>query len=586
MSPEERIRRYIEFLYPQQVDQIVEQLQRLIEDFSRSHPELTRDAAASQLSERDAILITYGDQFQSPRQSPLLTLKVFLDEYLPLLISGVHILPFFPYSSDDGFSVIDYRQVDPSLGSWEDILALRSSYRLMFDDVINHISRESEWFQRFISGDPEVQDDFIVVSPEQDLSSVVRPRTLPLLTPVTTRQGTVYVWTTFSSDQIDLNYGNPGVLLKMVDLLLFYAAHGADLIRLDAVAYLCKEIGTTCIHLPQTHAVVKLFRAVLDAAAPDVLLVTETNVPHEENISYFGEPLAGYAGTDEAQMVYAFPLAPLVLHTFYSGSTRTLADWVASLSPLPAGAAYFNFLASHDGIGVRPAEGLLTPRQIDTLVEKALAHGGRVSYKTNPDGTQSPYELNTTWYDALTDPDSPDPEIDVQRFLASQFIMLSLAGVPGIYIHSLFGSRNCFGCYEKTGRARSLNREKFQLQWLKEQLAEPDSIQSRVFSGYRQLLKVRREQRAFHPQGSQQVLSVGDHVFALLRKSPNDEQQVICLVEAAGRSCQVSIDLDACQLSGGMWVNLLDGKDIQGSGRELRFPLQPYGYAWLTPIEY
>ena len=582
-SPEERIRQLVQFLYPQQAAEVFNQLQAILADFIQRHPELRQNAGTRPLTQQDVLLITYADLFQTPRQPPLQSLKRFLDTYLQGCIQGVHILPFYPFSSDDGFSIIDYRQVDPALGSWQDILQLGRFYRLMFDAVINHISRRSAWFQRFLAGDPRAQNSFLVVSPDEDLSQVVRPRALPLLTPVQTSQGTALVWTTFSADQIDLNYANPDVLLEIVDLLLFYAARGASLIRLDAIAYLWKEIGTTCIHLPQTHAVVKLFRAVLDAAAPDVLLITETNVPHAENLSYFGAPIAGHAGTDEAQLVYAFPLAPLVLHTFYAGSARALGEWAASLSPLPAGTAFFNFLASHDGIGVRPAEGLLTSEQVEALVEKTLAHGGQVSYKTDPDGSQSPYELNITWYDALNDPAHPDPEMDIRRFLASQAIMLSLAGVPGIYAHSLFGSRNCCTCYKATGRARSLNREKLQLEWLEGRLQDEGSRTSQVFAGYRQMLQTRKQQAAFHPQGDQQVLPGEAGVFALLRTSPDGKEQILCLIEVAGRAHRLPVNLAESGLAHEAWTDLLTGKIVTAAREILEVPLPPYGVMWLKP---
>ena len=332
----------------------------------------------------------------------------FLDLHLSDAINGVHILPFFPYSSDDGFSVIDYKQVDPNLGSWEDISRLGKNNRLMFDAVINHISQFSMWFQQYRLDEAPFTEYFITVDPNEDMSQVVRPRSLPLLTPVVTPSGMKHVWTTFSPDQIDLNYANPQVQLGIIDVLLDYVEHGAEFIRLDAIAYLWKEIGTTCIHLPQTHAVVKLWRAVLDAVAPDVLLITETNVPHEENISYFGDPLPEMGGTDEAQLVYNFTLAPLTLNAFQTGDASRLSAWAATLKTSGPGATFFNFIASHDGIGVRPAEGILSTVEVQALVEQTLAHGGEVNYKDNPDGSRSVYELNTTLYDFLNDPVPPD----------------------------------------------------------------------------------------------------------------------------------------------------------------------------------
>lgn len=590
MTPEERILELAKFIYPQEGDRVYQRLMALVKDFKRRYPKLQytdgREDRPGQFSERDAILITYGDQFQKEGEAPLQTQRRFLEDHLAGLVSGVHILPFFPSSSDDGFSVIDYRQVDPALGSWQDIRSLGSSFRLMFDMVLNHVSSQSDWFRRFIAGDPQVARDFILAAPDQDLSQVVRPRTLPLLTPVETSRGTLHVWTTFSADQIDLNYGSPHVLIEMVYLLLFYTAKGADIIRLDAIAYLWKEPGTSCIHLPQAHAVVKLFRAILDAAAPGIQLITETNVPHEENISYFGEALPGGSSTDEAQMVYAFPLAPLVLHSFHTGSAQVLSAWVASLQTPPPGATYFNFLASHDGIGVRPAEGLLTTGEILALVEKTLEHGGQVSFKNNPDGTQSPYELNITWFDALNDPRQPQPEIDARRFLASQAIMLSLAGVPGIYVHSLFGSHNCHACRRETGRDRSLNREKFNAADLETRLADPGSLPARVFSGYRRLLQVRRSRPAFHPGGAQTgIPGVPEEVFALLRRSPHGAHPVVILINVSGEASRLTIDLAAQNLPGGKWQDLLTGEEVAASGGLLEIELPAYGYLWVAPDE-
>ncbi len=406
------------------------------------------------------------------------------------VISTVHILPFFPYSSDDGFSVIDYLAVNPDLGTWDDIARLRGDFKLMFDAVINHISAHSAWFQGFVSGDPTYRDFFITVDPTTDLSSVVRPRTLPLLTPVQTAEGVRHVWTTFSADQIDLNYANPAVLLRIVDVLLFYVAQGADLIRLDAIAYLWKRVGTPCIHLPETHAVVRLFRDILDYVAPAVALITETNVPHKENVSYFGD------GTDEAQLVYQSPcrrcwriLSPPV-------TSAPSAAGAAGLEKLSDQTSYFNFTASHDGIGVRPVEGILTPDEIAALVERARAHGGDVSYKTNSDGSRSPYELNINYFDMLSDPQGDEPlALQARRFLAAQAIQLAFVGVPGIYIHSLLGSRNWYEGVTRTGILRAINREKLAYDEVEAALSDPTSLRSLVFYPYRELL-IRRAPNA------------------------------------------------------------------------------------------
>lgn len=476
------------------------------------------------LSERDSILITYGDQVRAPGQLPLQTLAEFCEEHLRGVVSGVHILPFYPWSSDDGFSVKDYRAVDSALGGWRDVERLGSSFRLMFDGVINHASAQGAWFQSFLRDEAPYRDYFVTVEGSPDLSQVVRPRTLPLLTEYQTTAGPRRVWTTFSPDQVDLDFRNSEVLLDIFDVLLMYAERGAQFIRLDAIAYLWKEIGTSCIHLPQTHAVIQLLRAVLDEVAPHVRLITETNVPHEDNISYFGD------GTNEAQLVYNFALPPLVLHTLRTGDCSALSGWAAGLEFPSERATYFNFLASHDGIGLNPARGILSPAEIDALVEQTLAHGGLISYKHNADGSQSPYEMNINYFDALSNPASDEPlETQVGRFMAAQSIMLALRGVPGIYFHSLFGSRNWREGVEQTRHNRTINRQKLERNPLESELADLNSLRAQVFGRYRERLLLRAANPAFHPHGGQKVLDVGPGVFGLLRTAPDGAHPVTCL---------------------------------------------------------
>jgi sucrose phosphorylase len=328
----------------------------------------------------------------------------------------------------------------------------------------------------------------------------------------------------------------------------------------------------------------------LDVVSPGVILITETNVPHEENISYFGESLnkdnSSMTRGDEAQMVYQFSLAPLVLHTFLTGDSHALTDWARSLVvPFPT-ATYFNFIASHDGIGVRPAEGLLSQEEIQALIERTQEHGGQVSYKTNSDGTQSAYELNITLFDALNDPRNPQPDLDVDRFLASQVIMLSLAGVPGIYVHSLFGSRNCYSCYQKTGRARSLNREKFQLVDLEAALLDPKSNTSQVFSGYKQLLRARKENSAFHPYGRQQLFAIGDRVFAVLRSSPSNEHSILCLVNVSPENITIDLTpITSVLANHHKWADLITHQSFDTPGDQPKLSMQAYQYLWLSPSE-
>jgi len=537
---------------------------RLIGLVERYRSRIAKPYNAS-LDERDSLLITYGNQVQEKGKPYLQTLAEFCESYLRGVVSGVHILPFYPWSSDDGFSVKDYRAVDPALGSWIDIEKLGETFRLMFDAVINHVSVQGEWFQKFLQDKKPYNKYFVTVEGDPHLSQVVRPRALPLLTEIDTPSGKRKVWTTFSADQADLNFQNPDVLLEIFDILLLYAQRGAQFIRLDAIAFLWKEIGTTCIHLPQTHAIVKLLRAVLDDVAPHVHLITETNVPHQDNISYFGD------GKNEAQLIYNFALPPLVLHTFRTGDASALSKWASSLTLPSDRTTFFNFLASHDGVGLNPAMGILSSADIDALVVRTIAHGGLISYKQNPDGTKIPYEMNINYFDALSNPNGRESlELQIDRFMAAQAVMLSIVGVPGIYFHSLFGSRNWKEGVQVTKHNRTINRQKLERDELEKQLADPDSLRSKVFTRYCKLLLARSSSSAFHPHGSQKVLNVGKKIFAVLRTSPDESRQILCVQNVTASELQIQNPIK--KVTRGLLTSRL---------RESTLTLKPYQTLWL-----
>ncbi len=540
---------------------------------------LHRRTGEVNFSERDVILITYPDQLNEAGIPPLRTLSDFCGRYLRGLIPCLHILPFFPSSSDDGFSVMDYRSVDPSLGTWEDISRLSEPFRLMIDAVVNHVSTRCDWFQKFLRGGKMFRNFFIEVSGTPDLSNVVRPRSTPLLHRYGTASMQKTVWTTFSDDQVDLNYRNPRVLLEIVDLLLFYVSRGASIIRLDAVAYLWKEIGTPCISLLQTHRIVQLFRSVLDEVAPDVKLVSETNVPHAENISYFGN------GSDEVHLAYNFALHPMILHTFRTGDSRALSRWTDGLRLPPGKAAFLNFLASHDGIGLNGARDILRESDIQTLVQMAVDRGGKISFRRNPDGTMEPYELNINFFDALSAPAGGESlDLSISRFLAAHAVLFSLAGVPAIYFHSLFGSRGWPQGIEQTGINRTINRQKFERSKIERELADESSLRHRVFEGMAGLIRARAASRAFDPQAVQRPLDVGRGVFCIQRRLPGRGSGMLCLHNVTDRDQEIRLD------AGGIFHPLPGGRAITDvlSGRRFDprrmdpFPLGPYQVCWLS----
>jgi glucosylglycerate phosphorylase len=518
-------------------------------------------------SQKDVFLITYGDTLNKAGEAPLETLGKFAENRFKNVFSTIHVLPFFPYSSDDGFSVVDFFAVDPKLGDWRDIERLGRNFYLMFDLVLNHVSSRSTWFQNYLDEKPHYQDLAIDVDPSTDLSLVTRPRSLPLLTRFDKPSGnTVHVWTTFSADQIDLNYKSLDVLEKMVEVLVFYVKKGAAVIRLDAVAYLWKEIGTSCIHLRQAHELVRLFRKILDAAAPEVLLITETNVPHRENVSYFGD------GKNEAQMVYNFTLPPLLLYTFIRQDSRALSQWAECLRISSPDNTFFNFTASHDGIGVRPLEGILAREEVEKLIDIVKKNGGGVSYKKDRDGSNSPYELNITYIDALLNPADKNDPWHIPRFLASQAIQLVLPGVPAIYIHSLLGSRNWRDGVRLSQSQRAVNREKLRVDEVLSQLKDPETFRSRIFYHFIHMIKTRKKQSAFHPKADFEILHVDPKVFVVARRSK--DQTIYTVTNISSGRVNVSLSDAAAPRR----MKDLISEDVFLSDG---LALNPYQFLWL-----
>lgn len=534
-------------------------------------------------TEEDVILITYGDLIREEGASPLTTLSKFCGLYLKQTINTLHILPFFPYSSDRGFAIEDFETVDPELGSWKDIENLGTRYKLMFDGVINHVSSKSRWFQRFLDGTPHYKDFFISYDSYDDLTSeersaIFRPRTTDILTKFHTIDGEKHVWSTFSKDQIDLNYKNPEVLVRVVEILLLYARKGADIIRLDAITFLWASPGTSCANLEETHMIVKVFRDILDLVAPHVSIITETNIPHEDNISYFGN------GSDEAHMVYNFALPPLVLHTFYTKDTTRLNEWAESLKPVSETTSYFNFLDSHDGVGLMAVKDLLSHDEIKFVIQRAREHGGYVSYKTDKDGLDVPYEINITWFNALCREDGTvKTDLQVEKFIASRAMALALQGVPGIYLHSFFGTHNDIDAISCPVSKREINRKTLDYNILTKAIEDPDTLTSKIIRKLNTLISLRTKQSAFHPNGAQKILKVRPEIFALLRTSPNEDQHILSLINITDDEIQIAIPLKEVQIFKQGWYDLIRQDKHTFEDENISLTLKPYDVVWLEP---
>lgn len=534
----------------------------LIEKIDNAAKVIT-DKRKADWDEKDVVLITYADQFSAAGEKALPVFTRFYNKWLSRAFSHVHLLPFYPWSSDDGFSVMDYHEVAPETGTWKDIAELKQSVSLMFDFVCNHMSAKSQWFANYIHQQPGYEDFFISVDPATDLSAVTRPRALPLLTPFTLSDGSIrHLWTTFSEDQIDLNFASPQVLIAMVEVLLHYLVEGARYIRLDAVGFMWKIPGTSCIHLEQTHRLIQLFRAITDRVAPGTVLITETNVPHKDNISYFGD------GENEAQMVYQFSLPPLVLHAVHCQDVRTLCQWATTLKLPSLKTTWFNFLASHDGIGLNPLRGILPEAEILSLVEKLQSEGALVNWKNNPDGTRSPYEINVTYLDALSQKESDDKQ-RAARFILAHAVLLSFPGVPAIYIQSILGSRNDYAGVARLGYNRAINRRKYIAGEIDQELEDNSNFRHQIYHGLNALIALRRAEKAFHPDSQAIFSTVGDQVFKIIRTAANGER-ITALFNFSNHSHNISSAIKNGK-------ELITGNEINGT----TLTLNPWQVMWI-----
>lgn len=522
--------------------------------------------------QNDIAVICYGNSLLSPEQLPLECLKQFLDSHLDECINIVHILPFFPFCSDDGFAVKEYFQVNPELGDWPQIREIASQYKVMADLVINHGSSSSQWFANFIAGEGEGHDFFYTTHADAAIGDVVRPRTSPLLRPTETAHGLQHVWCTFSHEQVDFDFGNPEVLKTFVKIIRFYLDQGVRLFRLDAVAFLWKQPGTSCLNLPETHEVVRLLRLLVEQAQSDAIIITETNIPNRENLSYFGN-------ANEAHWVYNFSLPPLLLNTMITGHCGYLRQWLMSMPPAQNGTAYFNFIASHDGIGLRPAEGLLSESEIAALITTMQGFGGEISWRAADNGIKKPYEINIALFDALQGTIAGPDEWQIPRFICAHAIMMALEGIPAFYIHSLLATGNDYERLQRTGHSRAINRHQWSLHALDATLADPRSANAMVFRQLRSLIELRQRQPAFHPNATQFTLQLGEHLFGFWRHSMDRRQSIFCIFNVHNQPHTLRVaDLNLVLTDN--WHDLVSGEALESLTDTIE--LSPYQILWLS----
>jgi len=556
----------IKKLYPKKSEEIYQELIKILDDFKKSNPAKSI-AQGPIFSEQDVILICYADHIQEDGIKTFQTMEKFLSEFVQGVINKVHFLPFYPWSSDDGFSVKDYYKVNKPYGGWQDLKPMSAVFGFMFDCVANHMSAQSQWFKKFLAGDEKYEDYFIAFSEEEyeknkeKFAKVFRPRQQPLLTPFKTSAGKKYVWTTFSEDQVDLDFSSPEVFLEMVRILLFYVANGAEAIRLDAIAYAWKKLGTNCFDLPKAHTFVQAMREIFNEVAPHVWIITETVLPHKENVKYFGN------GRNEAHLVYHFQLETLLLHTMLTGDTAVATEWLKDVRPRGDETGFLNLSVSHDGIHTIPAMGILNKEQMEAIADDCAAKGGKVLERDAGGGETEIYEMNITYPSAVG---------KVKKYLASQSIQIALQGVPLIYLNNFIGADNWQEGVKKLGYGRAINRQKFNYQALREELNDPNSRKHKIYHGYVKLLKARINEPLFSPLACQEILSLDKRVMAIQRF--NNADKLLALTNVSDKELKLDSGAIRKILDKATVKDIISKKSISLT-KELI--LKPYQVLWL-----
>ena len=574
-------RERVQFLTGQLYRSVVgeERLKKIVDDLigaigASAAPVQTGPAHPADLwSQRDIALITYGDSIVDGGSKPLKVLRDFCEKWLANCVTWVHILPFFPWTSDDGFSVLDYSSVNQALGDWNDINDIATDYRLMADLVLNHCSSRSAWFDNFKQGIDPGRGYFFTKGPSFDVSRVVRPRTSDLTMPVVTSEDEQQVWCTFSHDQVDFDFSNPDVLLEFTRIIRLYLDRGVRIFRLDAVAFTWKRSGTTCINLPEAHDLVRLLRSLIEWVQPDAIIITETNVPNIENLAYFGQ-------RDEAHCIYNFALPPLLIHTLVEADSSRITRWLMSMPPAILGTTYFNFLASHDGIGLRPVEGLLSEGELDSMIDRLQENGALLSWREHADGTRTVYEVNVSLFDAFKHIGEA-VDLTLERMILAHAILLGLEGVPAIYLHSFLATNNDLSRVENTGHNRAINRHQWALDELTGLLNDAKSQHARCLQAIKQLINMRQGQSAFHPNATQFTLNCGRSIFGFWRQSPDRAQSIFCLYNVTPTS--TTIAAASLNLVGSdSWRDLIGGETVDLFSEDPTIELAPYQAVWLT----
>ncbi len=523
------------------------------------------------ISEKTSLIICYGDAVYSNEKSSIKVFQSFFQKNLKKYFDTIHFLPFYPSSSDSGFAVKDHYKIEKKIGNWSDLKKISKFNNIMADVVINHSSARGLWFKNFLKRKKPGKDYFLTVNSKFNTSKVVRPRDHKLLKKIKIFNKSDYLWRTFSPDQVDLNFKNPSVLLRFIKIMIHLINNGITIFRLDAIAYLWKENGTKCINLRQTHEIIKLLRIISDHLNVETIIITETNLPEKENLSYFGK-------NDEANWIYNFSLPPLLMHAFLFENNSYLNKWSKDLPETKLGTNYLNFIASHDGIGIRPTEGILNKKSLNNFLKRLKKNGSKFSYRKVHNKSKKVYEANITVFNALKKSDyDPKGKFFLERYVAAHAVMISFEGIPAIYFNSLFGKSNDEAKYVITGNNRDVNRYKWNYKNITNKLKDNKTKQNIFYSNIVNLLSIRRKQKAFHPNGKRQNINLGSKLFCFKRVSVDKKQSIICITNLSSKNQTAKLQKE--------FLNYRDLLNLKTKFKDKKLLiLKPFQTVWLSNI--
>jgi len=582
-------------------------------------------------SQRQVALICYGDHIRSrdPHKTPLQALGEFCRQQFQEEVFSqltVHLLPIYqsPYK-DGGFDIADPFAVNPAMGNWDDVRSIRQDFQVAVDFVANHLSIASEWFERYMHDDP-LYKNFFIGFDDQDavrhfereyLPKIYRPRPHNPLIAVTKPDGsTRWVYMTFSDHQADVNYSNPFVFLKMLEVLLFYILQGVSMVRLDAIPYLWKEWGTACAHHPKTHALMQLLRLANDLLNPAVKLLAESMEPLADSMRYLSTEQEA-----KAHLAYNFVPCGVIPHSLFTENASIFQRNLQNFLPPGKGVNWAVVCGlTHDGSSINPCrapksvagEAVLDEEQIDAIAQYYAEHGYREIEVRSALGPNNPQYIPSDYIQMFTDTHHEKPRFvnyktivdeqgqthkivyeaistyaslfdqDPAKIVAALGMALALPGIPFTYFTLPFAGLNDFVYYLQTANPRELNRGRVFLEDVMQNLVDQESLTHKVFSVYKKLLRLRVSYPAFHPDGALIPLPADNKtIISFLRASVDKTQYILIVQNVSSAKQEIDIVLAGdIPVTVNVCLDLMSGQSLPVENHTLHLELQPFAIKW------